>query len=120
LSTESFLFVLSAAPYQGTLARASVDAALAFAAFDQPVRLLFRGPGVAQWLPEQDPSALGRRSHRRLLDSLPLYDVEDIFIDREAAQRYGLDSRGLPEGAVMLDAPGMRSLMQSAGKILSF
>ena len=70
--------VVRHSPYGSSLARASLDVALAAAAFEQPVKLLFMGDGVLQLLPEQDSRAIGQKNIGRLLSSLPLYDIDMV------------------------------------------
>ena len=73
--------VISRQPPGHSLARSALDTTLALAVFDLPVTLLLQGDGVLQLLPEQDGSALGVRSLGKLLDSLPLYDIEQVHVD---------------------------------------
>lgn len=113
------LIVLSRAPYAGSAARAALDLALSFAVFNQQPRLLFCGDGVLQLAPEQDPAAMGRKSLRRVIDSLPLYDVDVIFADAVDLERHGLDERGLPDTLRPLDRDGVAALRAEAGHLLS-
>ncbi|MDP4916715.1 MAG: DsrE family protein, partial [Haliea sp.] len=73
---KSVLVVTRHAQPARSLARAALDTALATAAFEQPVNLLFLGAGVLQLIPHQDSSAVGVRNLRKVIDSMPLYDVE--------------------------------------------
>ena len=86
MDKKKVLFVLQQDPLSGSLARAGVDTALAYAAFDQPVSVLFCGAGVLQLAPQADTMRAGRRDLRRVIDSMPLYDIEAIFVDRGALQ----------------------------------
>ena len=64
---KQLLVVVRHSPYGSSLARASLDVALAAAAFEQPVKLLFMGDGVLQLLPGQDSQAIGQKNIGRLL-----------------------------------------------------
>ena len=66
------LIVVRRAPYGSSLSRASLDAALALAAFDQLVDILFMGDGVLHLLPDQMSSEIGAKNVGKLLSSLPL------------------------------------------------
>ena len=114
------LLVLNRAPYAGTLARAGLDAALAYAAFDQPVSVLFAGAGVLQLAPEQAPAGIGRKSLRRLIDSMPLYDLEAVYADGDALARFGLAADGLPAFVTVLDSDGQRALQGRHDHLLAF
>ena len=114
------LFVLRRSPYGNGLARASLDAALATAVFEQPVSLLFAGNGVLHLLPGQDSAAVGVKNIGKLLGSLPLYDIEQVYVDEAAARRYNIELADSPVAAVALDAAGIRELMDTCDHLLGF
>ena len=117
---KSLLVVIRRSPYGTSLARAAVDTALAAAAFEQPVKLLFMGDGILQLLPNQDSHRIGAKNLGRLLASLPLYDVETVYIDAEAATLYDVELTGLPVTIEALDGAGIHQLMTSCDHILGF
>jgi tRNA 2-thiouridine synthesizing protein C len=117
---KTVLLVLSHSPYGSSLAGASLDAALACAAFEQPVDLLFLGDGVLQLQAGQDSAAAGVRNKGKLLASMPLYDIERVYVDAVAAGRYQLDLAAAPLSTVALDHAGMRQLMVAYDHLLSF
>ncbi|MDP5055215.1 MAG: DsrE family protein, partial [Congregibacter sp.] len=98
------LILLQTAPYDGSLARSSLDLALSFAVFAQQPQLLFCGAGVLCLSAHQHPDAIGRKSLRKVIDSLPMYDLETIFVDAGSLEMNGLNSAHLPGFAVVLDA----------------
>jgi tRNA 2-thiouridine synthesizing protein C len=102
------------------MGRASLDAALALAAFDQQVEVLFLGDGVLQLLPGQESEAVGVKNIGKLLASLPLYEITSVYVDTEAAERYGLDLSLAPLPCEALDANGVRRLMAAADHLLGF
>ena len=119
-ATRSTLAVIRQAPYGNSLARTAIDVSLANAAFDQPVALLFMGDGVLQLLPAQDAAALGRKNLARLLASLPLYGIEQVYVDAEAAERYQVDLEQSPLAAVPLDEAAMLALLRKHDHLLGF
>ncbi|MCB1845977.1 MAG: sulfurtransferase complex subunit TusC [Halieaceae bacterium] len=119
-ATRSTLAVIRHAPYGSSLARAAIDVSLANAAFDQPVELLFMGDGVLQLLPAQDAAALGRKNLARLLASLPLYGIEQVYVDAESAARYRVDLAQSPVAAVPLEATALRALLREHDQLLGF
>ena len=84
------LFIQHRAPYKGYSALETLDALLVAAAFGQNPSVLFQGDGVWQLLKDQEPQMMGRNSIVAQLKALPLYEVEDIYIDEDS-----LISRGL-------------------------
>jgi len=117
---KSVLMILRHSPYGSSLAGASLDAALASAAFEQPVDLLFLGDGVLQLHAGQDSAAQGVRNKAKVLASLPLYDIERVYVDAEAAARYQLDLSEAPLPTESLDPNGMRRLMAAYDHLLGF
>ncbi|MBN7797744.1 sulfurtransferase complex subunit TusC [Parahaliea mediterranea] len=120
MSAPSVLLVTRHAPYGASLARSALDAALAAAAFDRPPTLLFLGDGVLQLLPGQDASGIGTRSHRRVLDSLPLYGIDTLYVDSQALAGHDLTAADLPPGARPVDDAAIRALLAGHDHILGF
>ncbi len=114
------LIISRASPYGSGLARAALDTALAAAAFDHSPSLLFLGDGVLQLIASQDSSAIGQRNQARVLESLPLYDVERLYVDQAVLERYQLDPSQLGIAAQPVDAAAIRQLMASHRRLLSF
>jgi tRNA 2-thiouridine synthesizing protein C len=119
-SKKSQLVVVRKSPYGSTLARAALDASLAAAAFDQAVNLLFLGDGVLQLLPGQDSAVIDKKSIGKLIASLPLYDIESIYVDATALTGYALTVEDLPQSLQLLDEPAIRALMADHHHLLSF
>ena len=117
---KRLLLIVRHSPYGSSLARASLDLALAAAAFDQPISLLFSGAGVLQLLPRQDCEARGVKNIGRLLASLPLYGIERVYVDAEAARRYRLDLAAAPLDTLPLDERAMAALLCSHDQLLGF
>jgi tRNA 2-thiouridine synthesizing protein C len=116
--SRSVLIVVRHSPYGSSLAKASLDIALAMAAFEQRVDMLFIGDGVLQLCPNQDTQALGVKSISRQLASLPLYDISSIYVDESAATRYQLDLAQAPVPTQALDGPQMHQLMSGFDHLL--
>lgn len=114
------LVTLSHSPYGSSLARAAVDTLLAGAAFDQPVALLLSGAGVLNLLPEQNARVAGARNLGKLLASLPMYDIDIIYVDAAAVEQFGIDPQRLPDAARLLDRAAIRRLMDAHRHLLGF
>lgn len=117
---KTVLMILRRSPYGSSLAGASLDAALASAAFEQPVDVLFLGDGVLQLQPGQESEGAGVRNKGKVLASLPLYGIEQVYVDAGAAERYRLDLGALPLPTTALDPAAMRELMSSYDHLLGF
>ena len=118
---KSLLVVVRQPPYGSSLARTSLEVALSSASFEQEIGLLFMGDGVLQLLPEQDSTAIGVRNMAKLIASFPLYELNTLFADEAALQRYGLeDKHQLPQSLQRLDDDAMRLLFDRYDHILGF
>ena len=120
VTKKTVLLVLRHSPYGSGLAKAALDAALASAAFDQAVDLLFIGDGVLQLQPDQDSHTLGVKNMSRQLASLPLYDINHVYVDSEAVARYNMDLSQAPVHTRQLDGPEIHQLMIHYDHLLGF
>lgn len=117
---KTVLLVLRHSPYGSGLAKAALDAALASAAFDQSVDLLFMGDAVLQLQPDQDSHPLGIKTIGRQLASLPLYDINHVYVDAQAAARYNMDLSKAPLQTRPLGGHDMHQLMVGYDHLLGF
>lgn len=117
---KSSLVILRKTPYGSSLSRSALDVALATAAFDQPINLLFMGAGVLQLLPTQDSTCIAKKNIAKVLASLPLYDIESLFVDASALTRYQIDASELSLPITLLDDVGIHELMQRHDHVLGF
>jgi tRNA 2-thiouridine synthesizing protein C len=117
---KSMLIVLRHSPYGSSLAKAGLDAVLATAAFSQPVDLLLLGDGVLQLQPDQDGHRIGKKNIGRQLSSLPLYDINHVYVDAEAVTRYNVDISRAPVDTRMLDKAELHQLMAGYDHLLGF
>jgi tRNA 2-thiouridine synthesizing protein C len=120
IGKKSILIVLRHSPYGSSLARASLDVSLASAAFSQTVDLLFLGDGVLQLQPDQDSHRLGLKNIGRQLSSLPLYDINCVYVDAEAVARYNMDISRAPVNTRVVDQSELHQLMVGYDHLLGF
>jgi tRNA 2-thiouridine synthesizing protein C len=116
----SVLVVLRRSPYGSSLAKASIDVALAAAAFEQPIDLLFLGDGVLQLHPDQDSRSFGVKNIGRQLAALPLYDIDRVYVDCEAVARYKLDLSCTPVETCPLNYREIHEMMLKYDHLLGF
>jgi tRNA 2-thiouridine synthesizing protein C len=120
VTRKRFLLVCRQPPYGSPNARAALDVAMAAAAFDQPVALLFLGDGAAQLLRDQNADAIGEKSFEKQLAALPLYDVDELYVDAEALRRLGLTEGDLALPAQPLAAAAIAALLARFDVVLNF
>ena len=105
-------------PIGNAKARETLETALAFAAYDQPVAILFSDLAVKQLTPQPESKRAGSKEIAKLIKALPMYDVEDIYFCQQSAQKYGLLSSDLVVSAQSLDKQGIASLLQEASHVI--
>ena len=120
LSRKSLLLVFRRPAYGSGLARGGYDLALAAAAFEQPVSLLFMDDGVWQLLPDQQPGQIDAKSIESTLASLPLYDVESLYAEQRSLDARGLAAADLAAEVAVVDEARLRELMSSHDQVLVF
>jgi len=117
---RSTLIISRSSPYGSTLAQSALDYALAAAAFEQPLKLLFMADGVLQLLPGQETADSHQKNLGKRLSSLPLYGVDSVYADSQSLSRYGLRTGQLLVPTQAVDAEGIRSLLREHDQVVSF
>ena len=117
---KKLLLVSRRAPYGNNLPQAALELTLAASAFEQAVSLLFMDDGVWQLRCHQEAAGLGRKSIEKTLDSLPLYDLETLYVDAASLQSRGLSAAQLRPGLQLLDETGLRDFIESHEQVFSF
>ena len=91
-SPPQWLFIITSPPYEHGLASdPAIDAVMAAGAFGQSVSVLFLDDGLS-YLTPLDEVPKGQTDLSKLLKSLPLYDVNDLYYVESAAQSLPLES----------------------------
>lgn len=96
--TKKFMFVNRKAPYGSVYALEGLEVVLISAAFDQDVSLAFLDDGVYQLVKGQDTKAAGMKNFSPTYRALEGYDIEKLYVEREA-----LEARGLAESDLLVD-----------------
>ncbi|MFW5824225.1 MAG: DsrE family protein [Marinobacter sp.] len=106
------LIVIDTPPYGDWRGREALDMALSLAAFDRPVALLFRGPGVHWLRPGQEGEALGQKTVSRNLGAARMFGVTQVFADRAGLDRFNVQSPVPEVEPVQPDAPFYQGFTQ--------
>ena len=78
-NASTWLIRIHTAPYISPKAALGLDATLACGAFGQAVKLVLEGPAIELLKPLPAAPESGRNLHK-MIASLPLYDVERVYI----------------------------------------
>lgn len=117
---RSLLIISQGTPYERSSAAEALDTAMAAAALDVPVTLLFDGDGVFQLLPTQSGSDLGVRNLSQVLEALPVFEVERCFVAAQALAQRSLPPDTLALPGPLLDAEAVAHLLRSADVVLTY
>lgn len=120
INKKTILLVCRKAPYGNSLAKEALDIALAGAAFEQQLQLLFTGDGVLQLLPQQDAQAIGAKTISKHLAAFPLYDLNDIYVDQQSLEQRGLATSELSDNIILCGKQELTQLMDKADVIFNF
>jgi tRNA 2-thiouridine synthesizing protein C len=120
MTRKQFLIVCRHPPYGNSLARDALDVAMATAAFDQQVAMLFLGDGVLQLCNAQDGAAIEQKSHDKQLSALPLYDVDELYVDAHSLRAHGLEATDLALPVQLLTDEEIARLFADHTVVLGF
>jgi tRNA 2-thiouridine synthesizing protein C len=117
---KSLLIISQGTPYGRSSAAEALDTAMAAAALDVPVTLLFDGDGVFQLLPTQAGNDLGVRNLSQVLDALPAFEVERCFVAGPALAQRSLTPERLALPGPLLDGKEVAALLRTADVVLTY
>jgi len=117
---KKLLFTFRHAPYGSSIARDGLDALLAASAYGQDLSVLFMGDGVFQLLTDQQSSDISAKSLSATLPALPIYDIDQIYVQESALIERGLQNQTLVLDAQVLNDQAVRALMLKQEGVLSF
>lgn len=111
------LIIMRSSAWQDSQAREAQDLALATAAMDNPVHLLYLGEAVLQLLPlTGKPVGKDFTVAQKLF---PLYDIGEVYVCAKALDQYQIDPASLRLPVVVVDDFGLTA-QQQAQQLLVF
>ena len=119
-TSKNIAVVLTRPPYGSSLAREAIDLALAAAVYNQQVSLYFIGDGVWQLLAQQHTDKLAAKNHGKLLDSLELYGIENIFIEQQALAARDIGSEDIAPLGEIISQQQIAVRIADAETVLNF
>lgn len=117
---KKFMFVNRKAPYGTIYALESLEVVLIAAAFEQDVSLAFLDDGVYQLIKGQNTKASDMKNFSPTYRALEGYDVEKLYVSKEALAARGLTEADLVVPVQVLSAAEMADMMESQDVVLSF
>ncbi len=117
---KKFMFVNRKAPYGTVYALEALEVVLITAAFDQDVSLAFLDDGVFQLCKGQQTKGIETKNFSPTYRALEGYDIEKLYVEKEALKARGLTEDDLLVDVTVLDRKALGALMDEQDVILSF
>ncbi|MBI3370254.1 MAG: sulfurtransferase complex subunit TusC [Betaproteobacteria bacterium] len=117
---KKFMFVNRKAPYGTIYALEGLEVVLISAAFDQDVSLAFLDDGVYQLVKGQQTKGLEVKNFSPTYRALEGYDVEKLYVEREALEARGIREDQLLVPVQVVSAAEMAELMEQQDLIVGF
>ena len=76
------------APYASSLALESLELAMAIAAFDQEVSLLFKNAGILQLLKHPEPNPLQHKAFTNAYSAINLFGITNVYVCQTSLYEY--------------------------------
>lgn len=118
--TKKVLILCRNAPYGTSTSREAIDVALAGAVFEQNISILFLDDGVYQLLNDQQSDAIMQKNQTKLLDSLEMYDIEQLYAEYDSLENRGLHAENIHSATTILDSTETSAFISSHQVILSY
>ncbi len=119
MAPKRFLFLNRKSPYGSGHAAEMLDAVLIAASFDQQVHLAFLDDGVFQLVAGQQPNLLGYKDFVAAFQELTDYDIDHVWVEREALTERGLAPADLMIPATVIDRDVLVALMAEMDVVIS-
>ena len=119
-TVKKFMFVNRRAPYGTIYALEALEVVLISAAFDQDVSLAFLDDGVYQLKKGQQTKGIETKNFSPTYRALDGYDIEKLYVEREALAERGLSEEDLIVDVTLLSRAELGALMDEQDVVLSF
>ncbi|MFQ5995845.1 MAG: sulfurtransferase complex subunit TusC [Acidiferrobacterales bacterium] len=119
-SAKKLMYVNRRAPYGTGYALEGLEAALAGAAFEQDVSIVFLDDGVFLVKKGQDTADAGIKNFSLMYRALKTYDVEKLYVEKESMEQRGLTLDDLLVAANLVSQTELVELIEQQDVILNF
>lgn len=112
-----FTFVSRTAPYGSSKPQLCLDAALATAVFEQSVNYVFLNDGVFQLLKDQNADPIQSKTISNALETLELYGVEKVFVDKGSLEQRQLSASDLILPAELVNSAAISDMIHKSDHV---
>ncbi len=117
--SKKILFLLNQPPYASSRAVETLESILVAGVFDLHVSVLFRNAALYQLLTDQDGSQLGQRTLSKVLQALPEYGVDDLYVSQSSLERLALKNNDLCLPVAVLSDSEQSDLLNAQDAVIS-
>ncbi len=119
MDRKRLLFLLRQPPYGTSHALEALESILVAGVFEQTVSVLFRDDGVWQLVRGQAGAALGTRTVGKVVQALPQYEVERLYVCATSLAARGLGVEDLVVTAEPLDGAAQHALVRAQDVVIN-
>ena len=113
-------FLIKQSPYGSALARDALDMALASAAFDQQVSLVFIHDGVFQLVDNQQSHIIAQKSLEKSLAAMALYGIDDCYACSSSIDNRNIKALSEKLTIKKVDTQTIHQIIADADQVMSF
>ncbi|MCB1649265.1 MAG: sulfurtransferase complex subunit TusC [Pseudomonadales bacterium] len=119
MTPKTLTFIARSTPYGSGRAKALLDMVLSAAVFDQNINLLFMDDGVWQLARDQQPGMIDAKDLSAALGALPLYEVNNVYVEARALHERGLTLDTLAVTAIPCDDAHITALIAQSDQVFA-
>lgn len=112
---KSVLYAIRRPP--GIAANETLDMILVSGVFDQPTKVLFMDEGVLQLI--GDRSVVGEKDTAKKWSSLPVYEINEVFVDEPSLIAQGIARSELPDFVDVVTPAKTNELLHSTDYVVT-
>ena len=118
--TKKVLILCRNPPYGSSTSREAIDVALAGAVFNQDISILFLDDGVYQLIKNQHAESIELKDQSKLLQSLEMYDIEQVYAERHSLENRGLKATNIYGPTKIMEKAAVSAFISSHQVVLSY
>lgn len=116
---QAILLIQTASPFNQAKAREALDLALALAAVEHQVSMLFQDDAIYQLVaPDFGQANAPLKAFQKSFGLFALYDIGPCLVCQQSLAARGLAQLSLPDGFVRADSAAIQAAMQQADQLI--
>lgn len=110
----------SKSPFGSHYGKDSLDVALIFGSFEQPVSLFFQGDGVYQLIKNQDANLVSVKDYLKTFSAFEFYDIDQVFVCQKSLNERQLTESFNIEGVQVVSCTEFAKAINCHQHVLRF